>query len=115
MRFNRGLDHLAYCADTDATDLFRQLNEKEFCKDLRSAAKSGRQDHPPFRSNHADSKARARGLALTSVMAESAKKLEHFDFVREHGCDIIQGYFYPRAVLAHEMEKLLQQSSPMLD
>lgn len=56
----------------------------------------------------------SKGLDL-EVVAEGAELLEHIDFLKEHGCDIIQGYFYSRPVPAHEMEELLQQSSPMVD
>ena len=56
----------------------------------------------------------SKGLDL-EVVAEGAEVLEHVDFLRDHGCDIIQGYFYSRPVPAHEMEELLQQSSPMMD
>jgi diguanylate cyclase len=54
----------------------------------------------------------SKGLDL-EVVAEGAELLEHVDFLREHGCDIIQGYFYSRPVTAHEMEEMLRQSSLM--
>jgi len=54
----------------------------------------------------------SKGLDL-EVVAEGAEVLEHVDFLREHGCDIIQGYFYSRPVAAHEMEDMLRQSSLM--
>lgn len=54
----------------------------------------------------------SKGLDL-EVVAEGAEVLEHVDFLREHGCDIIQGYFYSRPVAAHEMEEMLRQSSLM--
>ena len=56
----------------------------------------------------------SKGLDL-EVVAEGAELIEHVDFLREHGCDVIQGYFYSRPVPAHELEELLQQSSLMAD
>jgi diguanylate cyclase len=54
----------------------------------------------------------SKGLDL-EVVAEGAEILEHVDFLREHGCDIIQGYFYSRPITGFEMEELLRQSSLM--
>ncbi len=54
----------------------------------------------------------SKGLDL-EVVAEGAELLEHVDFLKKHGCDIIQGYFYSRPVTAHEMEEMLRQSSLM--
>lgn len=54
----------------------------------------------------------SKGLDL-EVVAEGAEVMEHVDFLREHGCDIIQGYFYSRPVAAYEMEEMLRQSSLM--
>ena len=56
----------------------------------------------------------SKGLDL-EVVAEGAELIEHVDFLRDHGCDVIQGYFYSRPVPAHELEVLLQQSSPIVD
>ena len=56
----------------------------------------------------------SKGLDL-EVVAEGAELIEHVDFLREHGCDVIQGYFYSRPVPAHELEELLQQPSLMAD
>ncbi len=54
----------------------------------------------------------SKGLDL-EVVAEGAEILEHVDFLREHGCDIIQDYFYSRPITGFEMEELLRQSSLM--
>lgn len=54
----------------------------------------------------------SKGLDL-EVVAEGAELAEHVDFLREHGCDIIQGFFYSRPVAAYEMEEMLRQSSLM--
>ncbi len=56
----------------------------------------------------------SKGLDL-EVVAEGAELIEHVDFLRDHGCDVIQGYFYSRPVPAHELEELLQQSNLMMD
>lgn len=54
----------------------------------------------------------SKGLDL-EVVAEGAEILEHVDFLRDHGCDIIQGYFYSKPITGFEMEELLRQSSLM--
>ena len=56
----------------------------------------------------------SKGLDL-EVVAEGAEMIEHVDFLRDNGCDVIQGYFYSRPVPAHELEELLQQSNLMMD
>jgi diguanylate cyclase (GGDEF)-like protein/PAS domain S-box-containing protein len=56
----------------------------------------------------------SKGLDL-EVVAEGAEILEHVEFLRDHGCDVIQGYFYSRPVPCNEMEELLQQSNYVLD
>jgi diguanylate cyclase (GGDEF)-like protein len=47
----------------------------------------------------------AKSLKL-SVIAEGVETQEQRDFLVEHGCENIQGYFYSKPLLAHEMEKL---------
>lgn len=54
----------------------------------------------------------SKGLDL-EIVAEGAEIIEHVDFLRDNGCDVIQGYFYSRPVTAHEMEDMLRQSSLM--
>ncbi|NKB46119.1 MAG: EAL domain-containing protein [Alphaproteobacteria bacterium] len=54
----------------------------------------------------------SKGLDL-EIVAEGAEIVEHVDFLRDNGCDVIQGYFYSRPVTAHEMEDMLRQSSLM--
>jgi EAL domain-containing protein (putative c-di-GMP-specific phosphodiesterase class I) len=56
----------------------------------------------------------SKGLDL-EVVAEGAEMIEHVDFLRDNGCDVIQEYFYSRPVPAHELEELLQQSNLMMD
>jgi diguanylate cyclase (GGDEF)-like protein len=56
----------------------------------------------------------ARGLNLTSI-AEGVETEEQLRFLRQHGCDQIQGYLVNRPVPAEQMEPLLraEQSAEM--
>ncbi|MDG2318931.1 MAG: EAL domain-containing protein [Rhodospirillaceae bacterium] len=112
----------------DATDLFGEFNDEGFFNELWSVDDQSRRDFNSVRSKHADGKAQinntaaiARAIILFSkglgleVTAEGAELIEHVDFLRENGCDLIQGFFYSRPVPAHELEKLLQQSALMND
>lgn len=47
----------------------------------------------------------AKSLKL-GVIAEGVETKEQRDFLVEHGCENIQGYFYSKPLLAHEMEKM---------
>jgi diguanylate cyclase (GGDEF)-like protein len=49
----------------------------------------------------------ARGLNLTSI-AEGVETEQQLNFLREHGCDQIQGYFVNRPAPAEQMESLLR-------
>jgi diguanylate cyclase (GGDEF)-like protein/PAS domain S-box-containing protein len=42
------------------------------------------------------------------VVAEGVETRAHLEFLREHGCDELQGYFFSRPVPAAEMEALLR-------
>jgi diguanylate cyclase len=48
----------------------------------------------------------SRGLNL-EVVAEGAELLEHVDFLRDNGCDSIQGYYYSKPLTALDFEKML--------
>ena len=48
----------------------------------------------------------AHGLEL-EVVAEGVETEEQLDFLTEHGCDLVQGYYYSPAVPAEEFEHLL--------
>jgi EAL domain-containing protein (putative c-di-GMP-specific phosphodiesterase class I) len=48
----------------------------------------------------------SRGLNL-EVVAEGAEVKEHIDFLKEHGCDSIQGYFYSKPLAARDFEAKL--------
>jgi len=52
--------------------------------------------------------AMARSLDLT-VTAEGVERAEQVAFLRELGCDQVQGYLYSRPVPAAEFERLLQK------
>lgn len=47
----------------------------------------------------------AKSLKL-GVIAEGVETKEQRDFLVENGCENIQGYFYSKPLLAHEMEKI---------
>ena len=51
----------------------------------------------------------AKSLKL-SVIAEGVETQEQRDFLVQHGCENIQGYFYSKPLLAYEMEKMLLKS-----
>lgn len=48
----------------------------------------------------------SRGLNL-EVVAEGAELKEHIDFLKDNGCDSIQGFFYSKPLEAHEFEAKL--------
>ncbi|MEY2477328.1 MAG: diguanylate cyclase [Actinomycetota bacterium] len=48
----------------------------------------------------------ARGLGL-EVVAEGVETKEELDFLRQHGCDQIQGYLFSRAIPADQLSTLL--------
>ena len=49
----------------------------------------------------------SRGLNL-EVVAEGAEVLEHVQFLRDNGCDSIQGFFYSKPLDAKEFEAKLR-------
>jgi diguanylate cyclase (GGDEF)-like protein len=49
----------------------------------------------------------SRGLDL-EVVAEGAEVSEQVDFLRDHGCDVVQGYFYSKPLPADEFAVLLR-------
>jgi diguanylate cyclase (GGDEF)-like protein len=52
----------------------------------------------------------SRGLNL-EVVAEGAELLEHIDFLRDNGCDVIQGYYYSKPLPAPDFEKMLKRTA----
>ncbi|NOQ35690.1 MAG: EAL domain-containing protein [Methylococcaceae bacterium] len=48
----------------------------------------------------------SHGLNL-EVVAEGAENIKHINFLREQGCDLVQGYFYSKPLPAEEFEKKL--------
>ena len=49
----------------------------------------------------------SRGLKL-EVVAEGAEVIEQVEFLKEHGCDIVQGYYYSKPLPANEFAILLR-------
>lgn len=52
----------------------------------------------------------SRGLNL-EVVAEGAEVQEQVDFLRVHGCDVVQGYFYSKPLPADEFAAMLRLGS----
>ncbi|MBI2236035.1 MAG: EAL domain-containing protein [Magnetospirillum sp.] len=50
----------------------------------------------------------SRGLNL-EVVAEGAEVAGHISFLREHGCDTVQGFFYSRPVPPDEFERMVRE------
>ncbi len=48
----------------------------------------------------------SRGLNL-EVVAEGAEMLEHVEFLKDNGCDIVQGYFFSKPLEVADFEKKL--------
>ncbi len=46
------------------------------------------------------------------VIAEGVETIEQADFLKNLGCQIMQGYYFSRPIPAEEFEKLLQKQSP---
>lgn len=49
------------------------------------------------------------------VVAEGVETVEQLDFLRERGCDIVQGYYLARPLAAAGMSELLATRQPQLD
>ena len=52
----------------------------------------------------------SRGLNL-EVVAEGAEILEHVEFLKDNGCNVIQGYYYSKPLEAAEFEEMLSKGS----
>ncbi|MBL8631384.1 MAG: EAL domain-containing protein [Rhodospirillaceae bacterium] len=52
----------------------------------------------------------SRGLNL-EVVAEGAELMEHIDFLRDNGCDVIQGFYYSKPLPAADFEKMLKRAA----
>lgn len=48
----------------------------------------------------------AKKLNIYTV-AEGVESREHIDFLREVGCDIVQGYYYAKPMLVEKFKKLM--------
>lgn len=56
----------------------------------------------------------SRGLNL-EVVAEGAEVKEQVEFLKEHGCDLVQGYFYSKPLPAAEFAVMLRDGLPPLN
>lgn len=52
----------------------------------------------------------SRGLNL-AVVAEGAEVIEQVEFLREHGCDLVQGFYYSRPLPADEFAIMLRDGA----
>jgi EAL domain-containing protein (putative c-di-GMP-specific phosphodiesterase class I) len=50
----------------------------------------------------------AHGLRM-NVVAEGVETAEQLDFLRNRGCDVVQGYVYSRAVPRKDFERILRE------
>jgi EAL domain-containing protein (putative c-di-GMP-specific phosphodiesterase class I) len=55
----------------------------------------------------------AHSLAL-KVVAEGVETKEQLDFMREHGCDSIQGYYFSKPLPADQFENFLKNGSRLI-
>ncbi len=46
------------------------------------------------------------------IVAEGVETPEQFDFLKEHKCDILQGYFYSKPVSLSEFETIYFKQKP---
>lgn len=53
----------------------------------------------------------SRGLNL-EIIAEGAEEIEQIDFLREHGCNYVQGFFYSKPLPAAEFAAMLRDGLP---
>ena len=47
---------------------------------------------------------------VTSV-AEDVETEEHYKFLKENGCDVIQGYYFSKPLPANEFEKFIEKEN----
>ncbi|MES0327589.1 MAG: EAL domain-containing protein, partial [Gammaproteobacteria bacterium] len=48
------------------------------------------------------------------VLAEGVETEDQLNYLKEHGCDEVQGYFYSRPIPADELEKLCKNRDSMI-
>jgi diguanylate cyclase (GGDEF)-like protein/PAS domain S-box-containing protein len=55
----------------------------------------------------------SRGLNL-EVVAEGAELLEHVEFLKDNGCDVIQGFYFSKPLEAAAFEKMLTRTAALV-
>ena len=53
----------------------------------------------------------SRGLNL-EIVAEGAEEIEQVEFLRQHGCDLVQGFYYSKPLPAEEFAAMLRDGLP---
>jgi sensor c-di-GMP phosphodiesterase-like protein len=48
------------------------------------------------------------------VIAQGVENAEQLSYLREHGCDLIQGYYFSEPLSAEEFLELLERGKPLL-
>ena len=48
------------------------------------------------------------------TIAEGVETKEQYEFLRDNGCDMIQGFYFAKPMPAQEFEKLLQHADTEL-
>lgn len=93
--FGTGYSNLSYLTRFPISTL---KIDRAFIRDLETNQNTAEITHAIIGMSH--------GLKL-EVVAEGAETSKHIDFLRKHGCETVQGYFYSRPVPPEEFEKLL--------
>ncbi|MDQ7000124.1 MAG: EAL domain-containing protein, partial [Mariprofundus sp.] len=84
---------------------------KRFAMDTLKSDRSFVQDLPHDEQDAAIATtiiAMARNLGL-KVLAEGVETVEQLQFLQEHGCDEVQGYYFSRPLPAEEVQPLLKK------
>jgi EAL domain-containing protein (putative c-di-GMP-specific phosphodiesterase class I) len=55
----------------------------------------------------------AHNLRL-KVIAQGVENAEQLSYLREHGCDLVQGYYFSEPLSAEEFLELLERGKPLL-
>ncbi len=48
------------------------------------------------------------------MIAQGVENAEQLSYLREHGCDLVQGYYFSEPLSAEEFLELLERGKPLL-